>query len=269
MNFNRIIDFAMGINLVIPTLGNRFVDYRQEILGDSFNFGPAINASQVKYFAFHHSVTPQTAKKDGNWKAECDKIADFHVNENGWAGVGYRFIICSNGVVVYVGDLSHGGAAVKNHNDVIFSACMVGDFTKELPTDIQINSAHDLADFFLNSLPQYPLIKDWNENIIGHKDAATIFNDPSIATACPGSSWPVDIKDRIKNNIVYTPQPLPPLPVDLPPHSGSGTGPTPTPEPTPSNCSVYIDREKKIKDVLYGKGFWWTKLNKVKALLPK
>lgn len=205
------------VELSIPTLGNRFVDYREGILGDSYNWGPTLQADKVKYFAFHHSVTPQTAKNDGNWKAECDRIASEHVNGNGWGGVGYRFIICSNGVVAYVGDLSHGGSAVANHNDVIISACMIGDFTKQLPTDKQIQSAHDLADWFINHMPQYPLINDWDKSVIGHKDAAVIFNDPSIATACPGSSWPNDMKWRIKTGTVYTPQPVPTPPVVVPP----------------------------------------------------
>ncbi len=240
------------VELAISTLGNRFVDYRKDILGDSYTWGPLIDASKVKYFAFHHSVTPQTAKNDGNWKAECDRIASEHVNGNGWGGVGYRFIICSNGVVVYVGDLSHGGSAVQNHNDTIFSACMIGDFTKELPTDAQINSAHDLADWFINHMPQYPLISSW-DSIIGHKDAATIFNEPAIATACPGSSWPNDMRERIIQNIIYTPQP--PQPSPLPPHSGSGTGPiippvvpptVPTLDPPIDACAVY---KQKLVDI--------------------
>lgn len=249
----------MAVDLTIPTLGNRFVDYRQDILGDSFNWGPVINASQVKYFAFHHSVTPQIAKDDGNWKAECDRIASEHVNGNGWGGVGYRFIICSNGVVAYVGDLSHGGSAVAKHNDTIFSACMIGDFTKQLPTDAQIHSAHDLADWFLNHMPQYPLIASWETSIIGHKDAAVIFGDPSLATACPGSSWPVDMKDRIKNNIPYTPQPPQPSPSDPPPHSGSGTGPTPPTDP----CSELQTKIANIRPLVNGSWLTYLKSRKV------
>lgn len=200
------------VELSIPPLGDNFKDYRQDILGDSFNWGPVLNASQVKYFAFHHSVTQQTAKDDGNWKAECDVIAHEHVVGNGWGGIGYRFIICSNGVVAYVGDLSHGGSATANHNDVIISACMIGDFTKQLPTDAQIKSAHLLADWFLNHMPQYPLITSWDHSVIGHKDTAAIFNDPSLATACPGTSWPNDMKWRIQTGTVYTPTPTPPTP---------------------------------------------------------
>lgn len=105
----------MPVNLTIPELGDKFQDHRDTIPGDSYNWGPVINPNDIKYFAIHHSVTPQTAKNDGNWKAECDRIANEHL-ARGWAGVGYRFIICSDGTVAYVGDLSHVGAAVTNNN---------------------------------------------------------------------------------------------------------------------------------------------------------
>jgi hypothetical protein len=194
----------MAVDLSIPDLGSKFKDYRDDILGNSYTWGPVINANRIDAFTFHHSVTKPT----GNWKAECDLIAKLHVEGNKWGGIGYRFVICSDGTVVYVGDLSHGGSAVANHNDHMFSAVLVGDFTKHLPTDAQIDSAHKLAKFFLTQMPQYPNLASWDQ-IKGHKD----FNP----TACPGSSWPNDMRDRIINNIPYTPAPTPP-PAPSDPH---------------------------------------------------
>ena len=69
----------MPVSLTIPSLGDKFQDYRDPIPGDSYNWGPAINASDIRWFTFHHSVTAQTAKVDGNWRAECDKIAQLHL----------------------------------------------------------------------------------------------------------------------------------------------------------------------------------------------
>lgn len=193
----------MAVNLSIPSLGAMFQDYRDPILGDSYSFGPTINANEIKYLAFHHSVTAQTAKNDGNWKAECDKIAWLHVNGNGWAGVGYRFIICSDGTVAYVGDLSHGGAAVTGNNHQIFSACLVGDFTKVLPTAAQIHSAYLLAKHFIDAMPQYPLLDSWDD-IIGHRDASELLHLPgATATTCPSPVWRSGgdtLRDRIVND---------------------------------------------------------------------
>ena len=219
------------VEIRIPELGNKYKDYRKDILGDSYNWGPAIMANKVRYVAFHHSVTPAT----GDWKQECDVIANIHVNGNKWGGIGYRFIICSDGTVVYVGDLSHGGSAVKNHNDEIFSACMVGDFTKHLPTDAQIHSAYILQKF-LRSLDSYPLLKNRSQEdvVIGHKDAARIWNEPANATACPGASWPDDMKWRILNDFPYTPQPEPPV--------------NPPVEPPTSPCDC-AEKDRRIEEL--------------------
>lgn len=208
----------MSVNLSIPSLGDKFQDYRDPIPGDSYNFGPAINANDIKYFAIHHSVTTQTAKNDGNWKAECDKIANLHLAQ-GWAGVGYRFIIASDGTVAYVGDLSHGGAAVAGNNHQIFSACLVGDFTKELPTAAQVHSAHLLAKHFIDNMPQYPNL-DSLDDIIGHRDAAELLHLPgATATTCPSPNWRVGgdtLRDRILNDR-WNGYPNPQPPVVVPP----------------------------------------------------
>lgn len=234
----------MPVNISIPELGDKFKDYRQDIPGDSFNWGPVITANLVKYLAFHHSVTKQTAKNDGNWKAECDKIAHLHIdpapNGNGWGGVGYRFIICSDGTVAYVGDLGRGGSAVANNNEKMFSVCFIGDFTKELPTAAQVHSAHVLQKFFRTQLPQYPLL-DTVDDIIGHRDAKELLNLPGAeATACPGSAWRVsgdNLRNRILNdNFQGYPNPQPNI-------GQTPTPPGPTPIPTPPT-----DWQKKYLD---------------------
>ena len=220
----------MAVNIRIPSLGNKFQDYRNDIPGDSYNFGPTIIAGKVRYFALHHSVTAQTAKGDGDWKSECNSIARSHIAQ-GWAGIGYRFVICSDGTVVYVGDLSHGGAAVTGNNDIIFSACLVGDFTKELPTAMQVHSAHVLTDWFINHMPQYPQIDSWND-LIGHKDAAELLRLPGATpTACPGSNWRA-LGDSLRDRVIADrwqgyPWPEPP------------SSPSPLPSP-PMDCEKQI-----------------------------
>lgn len=245
----------MAISIMIPDLKDKFQDYRDGIPGDSYNWGPVINANEIQYFTFHHSVTSQTAKNDGNWKAECDKIANEHISGNGWAGVGYRFIICSDGTVAYVGDLSHGGSAVANNNNIMFSACLVGDFTKELPTASQIHSAHLLAKFFLDQMPQYPKLDSWDD-IKGHKE----FNP----TQCPGSAWKTvgdNLYTRIKDDKWQGyPNPQPTLP----------TPPAP-PQPPTDPCAevkkeledtkIKLEEEKKKSADLQGK------IDKIKGII--
>jgi hypothetical protein len=227
----------MPVNISIPELGNKFQDYRQGIPGDSFNWGPVIKPQDIKFFTFHHSVTKQTAKIDGNWKKECDVIANSHIAQ-GWAGVGYRFIICSDGTVAYVGDLSHGGSAVANNNNIMFSACLVGDFTKELPTAAQIHSAHLLAKLFLTQMPSYPNLNNWDQ-IKGHKN----FNP----TQCPGTNWE-GVPDSLRNRVVGdkwqgypNPQPSAPTPPTPPP--------APPVDPTIPLKKRIAELEVQVKDL--------------------
>lgn len=224
----------MSVDFQIPELKEKYQDYRDGIPGDSYNWGPAITATSIQYLTFHHSVTAQTAKNDGDWKKECDYIANLHINGRGWDGVGYRFIICSDGTVAYVGDLSHGGSGVANKNDVTFSACMVGDFTKELPTASQIHSAHVLADFFLFHTPQYPNLDKWEE-VLGHKE----WN----ATACPGTNWKGvedSLYERIKNDLWQGyPDPQPPVPSPEPP-----APPEPVPPVPPTDPCADVTKER-------------------------
>lgn len=227
----------MPVDIQIKSLGNKFQDFRQEISGDSFNWGPVINPKQIKYLAFHHSVTKQTAKNDGNWKAEAENIAKLHL-ARGWDGVGYRLIICSDGTVAYVGDLSHGGSAVGGNNHQIFSACLVGDFTKELPTAAQVHSAHLVAKWFLTEAPAYPNLDSWDD-VIGHQDAYSLLHlSGAEPTACPGSNWRTqgdNLRDRIINDRWQgypKPEPI--------------TTPEPTPTPTPQPPSNE-DQERAVK----------------------
>ena len=248
----------MPVQVAIPTLGDKFKDYRDGIPGDSYSWGPVIVANDIKNFTFHHSVTKQTAKTDGNWKAECDKIAQLHIapkpKGRGWGGVGYRFIICSDGTVAYVGDLGRGGSAIANMNHIMFSACFVGDLTKELPTAIQVHSAYLLSKWFLSNMPQYPNLNGW-EDIKGHQDFDS--------TACPGSGWHANgdnLRDRVVNDTWQGypgPDPVPPTP-------------QPIPEPPIDWEKKYIECHntlKAVKNIVYGGGWAWTKVAKIKAFL--
>src|SRR3990167_5006067 len=187
--------------LTVPQLGTRYVDYRKYCWGDSFNWAFNRKLDLVVKLAIHHSVTAP----EPDWKAEVDRIGELH-KARGWAGIGYHFIITTQGIVAYIGDIGTGRANIANHNEKIIGICLVGDFTKHLPTDIQINSAHDLCNFFINSYPSLKNITSWDQ-LMGHKDANSLWGNTTI-TACPGTSWPVDMKSRIKDNIVYSPAPV-------------------------------------------------------------
>lgn len=197
--------------LHIPDLINRgkWVDYRDPIWGDSYNWSWVRKWEEVKYLVIHHTVTSHDATPDD--------IALLH-KARGWAGIGYHFVITKDGTVYYVGDISTARANVLNMNEQVIGITLVGDFTKHLPSDDQILSAHDLCKFFLFNAPALPNINGW-EDVVGHKELQ--------ATACPGNDWKdtaSSLYNRIKGRIPYTPQPTP--------------QPEPIPQPQPDQFSI-------------------------------
>lgn len=204
--------------LHIPALANRgkFRDYRKGIWGDSFNWSWNRQPNEVKYLVIHHTVTKHEATPDD--------IALLH-KARGWAGIGYHFVITKDGMVHYCGDVGTARANVANLNEKVIGITLVGDFTKHLPSDDQIISAHDLCQFFLDQKAVWGNLQGWTESVVGHKELQ--------ATACPGNDWKEtasSLFNRIRGRIPYTPAPTP-EPTPEPP--APTPDPTPTPEPTP------------------------------------
>ncbi len=164
------------IDLTIPSLGNKFIDLRDTIPGDSYNWSWVRSLSGVNYLAIHHTAGPDTQTPE--------QIANYHINSNGWGGIGYHFLIAKDGTVYYVGDISTARANVANLNDAVIGICLTGNFTSgRVPTDEQLDSAHKLCDFFINNYPDLSNVKSWDV-VLGHKEL------PGQSTTCPGDNWP-------------------------------------------------------------------------------
>lgn len=173
--------------LSVPDLGNKFIDYRAGILGDSFNWSWVRPLSQVQYLAIHHSAGPDNQT--------VDQIAQFHVNSRGWGGIGYHFVVAQDGRTFYVGDITTARANVYAYNHLVLGICMIGNFTGDkTPPDTQINSVHILSAKLLFRTPEIPNVNGW-EDVKGHKDFSP--------TACPGDNWPA-IRQRIVTSGVST-----------------------------------------------------------------
>lgn len=163
-------------DLAIPVLGNKFVDIRDAIPGDSYSWSWVRPLSQVNYLAIHHTAAPDTQTPQD--------LANYHINNNGWGGIGYHFLIAKDGTVFYVGDISTARANVANLNEQVLGICVIGNFTQgRSPTNEQIDSCHKLCDFFINNYPDLSNVTSWDK-VRGHKEL------PGQSTACPGDNWP-------------------------------------------------------------------------------
>ena len=200
------------IDLNIPTLVNNFIDLRDSIPGDSYNWSWVRPLSQVNYLAIHHSAGPDTQTPD--------EIANYHINNNGWGGIGYHFLIGKDGIVYYVGDISTARANVANLNEQVIGICLIGNFTSaRIPTNEQFDSAHKLCDFFINNYSPLTNVNSW-DTVKGHKEL------PGQSTVCPGDNWPAWRENIIKDGGIAPP-------------------PTPTPIPAPPTT----DKDVQISDL--------------------
>jgi N-acetyl-anhydromuramyl-L-alanine amidase AmpD len=136
-----------------------------EIKETNLNFSSLTPRSKVlEYIVVHH--TASTAKET------VEQIHNFHVNNNGWAGIGYHFYIRKDGIIYRGRPEKYVGAHCENYNSVSIGICLEGNFEIEQPTNEQLQSLSEL----IHNLKQ----KYGNVQVVGHRDLN--------ATACPGKN---------------------------------------------------------------------------------
>jgi N-acetyl-anhydromuramyl-L-alanine amidase AmpD len=136
-----------------------------EIKETNLNFSSLTPRSKVlEYIVVHH--TASTAKET------VEQIHNFHINNNGWAGIGYHFYIRKDGIIYRGRPEKYVGAHCENYNSVSIGICLEGNFEIEQPTNEQLQSLSEL----IHNLKQ----KYGNVQVVGHRDLN--------ATACPGKN---------------------------------------------------------------------------------
>lgn len=127
------------------------------------------NADDIKYIVLHHSAT-----EEGNVKS----FREYHMQKLGFGDIGYHFVI-GNGRGAGDGEIQEGrpvlmtGAHAPGRNEDSIGICLVGNFTKNKPTNLQIETLNKLLKDLLRQYAIKP------ERVLGHKEVS--------ATDCPGS----------------------------------------------------------------------------------
>lgn len=148
-------------------------------------------ARRWRYIVIHHSVT------DGG-NAETFDAAH---RRRGWDELGYHFVITNgkggrNGQVE-IGSRwrsqkwgAHcGGTPNNEYNNFGIGICLVGDFTRTLPSRAQLAS---LRKLLLHLMRTYDIAP---EDIIGHCDA------PKARTECPGKAFHAYMRGRLRTEL--------------------------------------------------------------------
>lgn len=133
----------------------------------------------IKYIAIHCSATKTTAD------IGVKEIRKWHVEGNGWADIGYHFVIRRNGQVETGRALERAGAHVTGYNANSIGICMVGGINaagkaESNYTDEQWASLRELVIKFKNDYPKAV--------VQGHRDF------PNVKKDCPCFS----VKDWLK-----------------------------------------------------------------------
>lgn len=139
----------------------------------------------TKRTVIHHSAS----KANTTWW----DINQWHLNR-GWSGIGYHYVIHSDGKVyrgrpeAIQGAHAYQDAQHEANSDGI-GICLAGDFQTGVPTEAQMAS---LAELIRDIHGRYPGIP-----VIGHKDVQ--------ATACPGKNFPwAELKERLEDDEMAT-----------------------------------------------------------------
>lgn len=117
--------------------------------------------NSIRNIAIHHSATTS-----GNAEA----FARYHVNELGWPGIGYHYVVDKDGLISRCHDLEIISYHVGNSNNFAVGICMVGDFRTQTLGSAQREATVKLTRSLMSELTISV------ENVWGH-------------TEFPGYSW--------------------------------------------------------------------------------
>ncbi|NUQ23630.1 MAG: N-acetylmuramoyl-L-alanine amidase [Saprospiraceae bacterium] len=145
---------------------------------------PTPSSTVVKHLIVHHSAG---ANISSDWPAVVRSIWDFHVNGNGWADIGYNWLIDPNGQVYEGRGDNILGAHFCGANGGTMGICMLGTFTSVTPADTALNSLQSLLAWKSCDADILPLDSAFHassglilDRISGHRDGC--------ATECPGTT---------------------------------------------------------------------------------
>lgn len=126
----------------------------------------------TEVIVIHHAGFP-----DGDKDSSAEEIHKFHQEVNGWAGIGYHFVIRKDGTIEQGRKLSAVGAHALHHNKNSIGICVAGNFNLAKPRHEQMDSLKLLTAWLCQKYKLNPMKKGV---IVGHRN----LND----TSCPGDN---------------------------------------------------------------------------------
>ena len=150
----------------------------------------SLSYTTVTHLIVHHTFSPSGAI-NGDWAAAVRSVWNFHVFSNGWADIGYNYVIDQTGVI-YEGRAGGDnviGAHFSGVNSGTMGVVVIGDFTNSTPPPAALNSLKKLLAWKADQRGIDPAGQSRHaasgltiNNISGHRDGPG-------ATECPGDAF--------------------------------------------------------------------------------
>ncbi|MGE1061547.1 N-acetylmuramoyl-L-alanine amidase [Megasphaera paucivorans] len=110
-----------------------------------------------------------------NRDVSASEIHQWHL-ANGWAGIGYHFVIRKDGTIERGRPMGAIGAHCYGYNQTSVGICSAGDFETAYPTDAQLKSIGLMTAYLCQKYSLHPN----NHTVFGHRDLNS--------TLCPGKN---------------------------------------------------------------------------------
>lgn len=126
----------------------------------------------TEVIVIHHAGFPE-----GDKDSSAEDIHKFHQEKNGWAGIGYHYVIRKDGTIEQGRRPLAVGAHAYQHNKNSVGICVAGNFNLAKPQAAQLDSLKLLTAWLCQKYKLNPMSKGV---IVGHRE----LND----TSCPGDN---------------------------------------------------------------------------------
>lgn len=126
----------------------------------------------TEMIVIHHAGFP-----DGDKDSSAVELHKFHQEINGWAGIGYHYVIRKDGTIEQGRKPKAVGAHAYQHNKNSIGICVAGNFNVAKPKAAQMDSLKLLTAWLCQKYKLDPMRKGV---IVGHRN----LND----TTCPGDN---------------------------------------------------------------------------------
>lgn len=158
--------------------------------------------TQVTHLIVHHSAG---SNQSTDWPAVVRAIWNYHVNSNGWADIGYNWLVDPEGVLYEGRGDGIKGAHFCGYNTATMGLCMIGDYTDIEPSDTAVQTLTKMLSWNVCNRQLDPLESEYHpssdqvlQHISGHRDGCN--------TACPGNTfYPMldEVRTQVDTNLRY------------------------------------------------------------------